>query len=72
LSVKTLYTVYRAWSEERGEKPLTQIAFHRKLMDRNLTIVGSGSQATVGGRSLIPRAVPSGEVDWSVASRFAR
>jgi len=72
LSVKTLYTVYRAWSEDRGERPLTQIAFHRKLMDRNLTIVGSGSQATVGGRSLIPRAVPSGEVDWSVAARFAR
>ena len=72
LSVKTLYTVYRAWSEDRGERPLTQIAFHRKLMDRNLSIVGSGSQATVGGRSLIPRAVPSGEVDWSVASRFAR
>jgi putative DNA primase/helicase len=72
LSVKTLYTVYRAWSEDRGERPLTQIAFHRKLMDRNLSIVGSGSQATVGGRSLIPRAVPSGEVDWSVAARFAR
>jgi len=72
LSVKTLYTVYRAWSEDRGERPLTQIAFHRKLMDRSLTIVGSGSQATVGGRSLIPRAVPSGEVDWSVAARFAR
>jgi putative DNA primase/helicase len=72
LSVKTLYTVYRAWSEDRGERPLTQIAFHRKLMDRNLSIVGSGSQATVGGRSIIPRAVPSGEVDWSVAARFAR
>jgi putative DNA primase/helicase len=72
LSVKTLYTVYRAWSEDRGERPLTQIAFHRKLMDRNLSIVGSGSQATVGGRSLIPRAVPSGEVDWSVAARFSR
>jgi putative DNA primase/helicase len=72
LSVKTLYTVYRAWSEDRGERPLTQIAFHRKLMDRNLNIVGSGSQATVGGRSLIPRAVPSGEVDWSVAARFSR
>ena len=41
-------------------------------MDRNLSIVGSGSQATVGGRSLIPRAVPSGEVDWSVAARFSR
>lgn len=70
--IKTLFTLYRIWSEERGEKPMTQIAFHRKLSDRNLEIVGLGSKAIVHGRSVAPRAVETNEVDWSTLSRFAR
>lgn len=70
--VKSLYTVYRVWSDERGERPMTQIAFHRKLVERNLEVVGTGSRANVKGRQLLPRAVPSGDIDWNNATRMAR
>lgn len=70
--VKSLYTVYRVWSDERGERPMTQIAFHRKLVERNLEINGTGSRANVKGRQLLPRAVPSGDIDWDNATRMAR
>jgi len=70
--VKSLYTVYRVWSEERGERPMTQIAFHRKLSERNTEVIGMGSRAVVKGRSLAPRVVPTTEIDWGMASRFAR
>ncbi len=72
IPVKHLYSIYRAWSEERGERPMTQIAFQRKIAERGFETVGLGSRADIHGRSLIPRAVQSGEVDWNVASRFAR
>jgi P4 family phage/plasmid primase-like protien len=70
--VKSLYTIYRMWSDDRGERPMTQIAFTRKLADRNLQIVGTGSRAIVHGFSLTPRAVPTGELDWDMLTRFAR
>lgn len=70
--VKSLYTLYRMWSEDRGEKPMTQIAFHRKLSDRNLRVEGLGSTAIIIGRTLTPRSVPSTEVEWGTLSRFAR
>jgi putative DNA primase/helicase len=72
LSVKALFSVYRMWSEDRGERPMTQIAFNRKLSDRGLNIIGHGSKAEITGMILLPRAVPSAEVDWSMATRFAR
>jgi hypothetical protein len=64
--------VYRVWSEERGERPMTQIAFQRKLSERGLEINGLGSRAEILGRMLMPRSVPTGEVDWGIASRFAK
>ena len=70
--VKSLYAVYRVWSEERGEKPMTQIAFQRKLSERGMEINGLGSRAEIAGRMLMPRSVSTGEVDWGIASRFAR
>ena len=70
--VKSLFALYRMWSEERGEKPMSQIAFQRKLADRNMDVVGLGSRQVLNGYSLTPRSVPSGEVDWSMATRFAR
>lgn len=70
--VKSLYAVYRVWSEERGEKPMTQIAFQRKLSERGVEINGFGSRAEIAGRMLMPRAVSTGDVDWGVAARFAR
>lgn len=71
LSVKALFSVYRMWSEDRGERPMTQIAFNRKLSDRGLNIVGHGAKAQINGMTLLPRAVPSAEVDWSLATRFS-
>ena len=70
--MKSLYAIYRLWSEQRGEKAMTQIAFHRKMVDRNLDVVGQGSQAIINGRLLVPRAVESTEIDWNTATRFAR
>ena len=70
--VKSLYAVYRVWSEERGERPMTQIAFQRKLSDRGVAIDGHGSRAVIQGRQLVPRVVQSAEVDWGIAQRFAR
>lgn len=70
--IKSLYAVYRVWSEERGEKPMTQIAFQRKLSERGLEINGLGSRAEILGRMLMPRSVPTGDIDWGVASRLAR
>lgn len=72
IPIKSLYAVYRVWSEERGERPMTQIAFQRKMMDRGINVEGHGSRAELKGRMLLPRAVPTGEVDWGIATRFAR
>ena len=70
--IKSLYAVYRVWSEERGEKPMTQIAFQRKLSERGIKIEGFGSRAEIQGRMLMPRAVSSTDIDWGIATRFAR
>jgi P4 family phage/plasmid primase-like protien len=70
--IKSLYSIYRVWSEERGEKPMTQIAFQRKLSERGIEINGFGSRAEIVNMMLMPRTVQSTEVDWSVATRFAR
>lgn len=70
--VKSLYMLYRVWSEERGEKAMTQIAFHRKLVERNLPVEGMGARAVIKDRTLMPRVVPSSEIDWGMAARLAR
>jgi putative DNA primase/helicase len=73
IAVKQLYGHYRMWAEERGERPMTQIAFHRKMADRGLPIEGQGTRALILDRTLSPRAVPTNtEVDWQTATRFAR
>lgn len=72
LTVKALYFIYRAWSEERGERAMTQIAFQRKLSDRGLKIEGQGSRAVIQGFSLVPRAVETTDVDWNTVNRFAK
>jgi phage/plasmid-associated DNA primase len=67
-----LYAIYRMWSEERGERPLSTIGFTRKLNDRGMNIKGQGKSAVIHGRYVPPRAVPSAEVDWGHATRIAR
>ena len=69
---KSLYGVYRVWCEERGERPMAQGNLQRKLADRSVQIEGTGSRAVVLGRSLVPRPVPSSDIDWNTAVRFAR
>jgi hypothetical protein len=51
---------------------MTQIAFQRKISERGIEVDGVGSRAQIQGRLLLPRAVPTGEVDWGIANRFAR
>lgn len=66
IAVKILYSVYRAWSEDRGERPLTQIRFQRKLSDRGLTVEGQGSKAVVKDMMLLPKPVePQPEINWT-------
>ncbi len=72
LPIKALYNVYRYWTDERGERPMTQIAFQRKMAERGNEITGLGSRAELIGFQLNPRAVQSGEVDWSTTLRVAR
>jgi P4 family phage/plasmid primase-like protien len=65
--VKALFYHYRNWSEERGERPLTQIGFDRKLRERNLSVEGSGAKAVVHGMYKAPAPVPTnihGDVNW--------
>jgi len=72
IPMKALYAVYRVWSEERGERSMTQIAFQRKMSDRGYEIEGLGSRAEIIGHILVPRSVQSGEVDWNVVTMFNR
>jgi len=62
ITVKQLFVIYRTWSEDRGERPMTQIAFDRKMRERNLKIEGSGAKATIFGLQMAPRPVPLGIV----------
>jgi phage/plasmid-associated DNA primase len=71
--VKSLFNVYRKWSEDRGERPMTQIAFHRKLVDRNMTVEGMGAKAMVHDVKLVMKAISvATEVDWYSATHIAR
>jgi len=70
--IKLLFGVYQTWSMERGEKPMTQIAFHRKLIERSVDVQGSGSRAVVHGMSLAERVPSSSAVDWSTITRMAK
>jgi len=70
--IKQLYSIYRVWVEERGEKPMSQTAFQRKMLERNIEVIGQGSNAVIQGRFLKPRQVMGGDIDWQTATRFAR
>ena len=73
ITVKQVFQLYRTWSEDRGERPMTQIAFDRKLRERNLKIEGSGAKATIFDRYMSPRQVPLGSsADWGLLSATAR
>ena len=72
IGISDLYVTYRKWSDVRGERPMTQIAFQRKLSDRALKLVGQGSKAELHGYSLPPRLVSGPpEINWSTEARFS-
>jgi putative DNA primase/helicase len=72
-TVKQLFLQYRTWSEDRGERPMTQIAFDRKMRERNYKVEGSGAKAVVYGIQIAPRPVPiGGDADWGILTRTAR
>jgi P4 family phage/plasmid primase-like protien len=72
--VADVYSIYRMWSDKRGEKPMTQIAFQRKLADRGLEIIGQGAKAEIQGYMFTPRVVPQqvAEPNWNDLTRFAK
>jgi putative DNA primase/helicase len=73
VTIGELYNVYRKWSDVRGERPMTQIAFQRKLSDRAMKIIGQGSKAELHDHSLLPRLVSSpAEINWSNEVRFSK
>jgi P4 family phage/plasmid primase-like protien len=47
---------YTAWSNEREERPMTSIAFTRKLGERGMTLTGTGKAAVLHGITLKPAA----------------
>ncbi len=65
LSIKSLYSVYQGWSSERGERAMSQIAFHRKLQDRGEKIEGQGGRAVLEGRGTRPRLPVGGLAELS-------
>ncbi|UVG35138.1 DNA primase/polymerase/helicase [Microbacterium phage Cece] len=66
ISIKAMYAPYQAWSEGRGERAMSQIAFTRKLQDRGVQVSGSGSRAMVLG--FTTRAPQQGSGGFGAAS----
>lgn len=60
--LKSLYYIYRDWAMDRGEKPMTQIAFTRKLAERSIPTEGVGSKAIILNRRRRPRNMDYGEL----------
>jgi hypothetical protein len=71
--IKAVFNLYRFWSEDRGERPMTTIAFTRKLSDRGLEITGKGSSAAIVGYYILPpdHPTPAPIVDIATAFRNA-
>ena len=70
--IKTVFSVYRVWAEDRGERPMTQIAFTRKLSDRGIEIQGTGSRAKIIGFSVAPRMLSSDQPNWQTLTKIAK
>ena len=68
--MKSIYVNYRYWCEDRGERPLAQSNFQRKLIDRAIKIEGSGGKAEIIGRTLPLVSVPD-NVNSSENNPFA-
>ena len=72
IKVTQVYSLYKIWSEIRGERALTQIAFQRKLMDRGIEIIGNGNRALLKNMTKAIQEAPSSDpVDFGVLSKFS-
>ena len=69
ISIKSMYGPYQAWSEGRGERAMSQIAFTRKLQDRGVQVTGTGSRAMVLGYTT--RAPQGGVSSTSFGTGFS-
>lgn len=72
LPLRALFVIYQVWSGDRGEKPMSQIAFQRKLSDRGLDVSGQGSRAEIRNKTIKPRVQSASPLDWSNLARGAR
>ena len=71
--IKSVYTIYRMWSESRGEKAVSQIRFIRMLRERNIEVTGESGGADILGYTLKPKtATATTDLDWTVLGRFAQ
>lgn len=70
--IKLLFGIYQTWSMERGERAMTQIAFHRKLVERGIEVRGTGSRAIVHGRSARPKVAGAEGLDFPAMTRYAK
>lgn len=69
LAISVLFSVYEGWSSRRNERPMSAIAFDRKLQDRRIEIVGDGKTSALNNRKLAPiEALPPGQ-NWDLLSR---
>lgn len=66
IGAQELWTIYQQWSDDRGEKPMTYIAFGRKLQEQGEKVAGIGRAMVVADRRVTPRSVPATSVpaDW--------
>jgi putative DNA primase/helicase len=72
MKMNDLYRRYKGWSDSRGEKGLSQIAFHRKLSDRGLEVLGAGNRAILTGITLAPHEVTQmTQPDFATSARFS-
>ena len=66
--VRDLFSIYRLWSDLRGEKSMTQIAFQRKLADRGLEVVGQGAKAVLNNLMQAPKIVADHSSSSNISS----
>jgi len=71
IKLTAVYGLYKGWSEIRGERALTQIAFQRKLLDRGIEILGNGNRALLKNIDRAIQEVSSvDQVDFNLLARF--
>lgn len=69
--IKRVLQVYRWWCEERGERPMTQGSFTRKLRDRGVNLTDDGSNSEIIGYDIKIKA-PSSTENWGDLMKFTR